>query len=177
MPLEDFSNTYKYLIIAIPLFAAVLVAIRILNLNPPAVGLRIGKPFTQGIVASTGLIFGYVEYTILEPESLISDLTWQQALPPALILLALVGLMEELVFRGVLQTCAREVLGSRGWMYIALVFAVLHIGYLSIAHFGFILLVGIFFGWVVEKTGSILGVTLSHGIANICLFIVLPHVI
>ena len=32
------------------------------------------------------------------------------------------------------------------------------------------------YGWTVKRTGSILGVCLSQGIANICLYLVFPFV-
>ena len=35
--------------------------------------------------------------------------------------------------------------------------------------------VAIFFGWIVAKTNSLLGVTLAHGLTNIMLFMVMPY--
>jgi membrane protease YdiL (CAAX protease family) len=37
--------------------------------------------------------------------------------------------------------------------------------------------VGLFFGWVVQRTRSLLGVTLSHGLTNIVLFLVMPYLL
>jgi len=37
--------------------------------------------------------------------------------------------------------------------------------------------VALFFGYSVHKTGSILGVTLSHGLTNIGLFLVFPFLL
>jgi hypothetical protein len=76
-----------------------------------------------------------------------------------------------------MQRCAEESLGEWGWLYVAGVFSTLYIGYLSPAQWLFVLGVGLLFGWVVKKTGSLVGVTLAHGIANICLYIVLPLVV
>ena len=39
------------------------------------------------------------------------------------------------------------------------------------------LLVALLFGFFVARTGSILGVTLSHGLTNIMLFLVIPFVV
>jgi membrane protease YdiL (CAAX protease family) len=38
----------------------------------------------------------------------------------------------------------------------------------------FVFLVALFFGWAVARTGSLLGVTLSHGIANVVLYVIVP---
>jgi hypothetical protein len=83
-------------------------------------------------------------------------------------------LLEEMIFRGLLQRSAGDALRRMGVVYVALLFAVLHIGYQSLADFCFVLLVGLFFGWVVQRTRSLLGVTLSHGLTNITLFLIMP---
>ena len=64
--------------------------------------------------------------------------------------------------------------GWWGIIYISLVFAVLHLGFISIIDVVFVFLVALFFGWVVKKTGSLFGVTLAHGITNALLYLVLP---
>jgi membrane protease YdiL (CAAX protease family) len=75
-----------------------------------------------------------------------------------------------------MQRCAKESLGKWGWLYVAAVFSTLYIGDRSAVQWLFALCVGLFFGWVVKKTGSLLGVTLGHGIASICLYVALPLV-
>ena len=82
--------------------------------------------------------------------------------------------MEELIFRGVLQHTAVESFRWWGVVYVSLLFAVLHVGFLSWLDVIFVFGVALFFGWVVKKTGSLLGVTLSHGITNIVLFLIVP---
>jgi len=177
MPLLEFDQAYRYLIVAMPLSVAVLVIIRILKLQRRDIGLTVQKLGLQGLVALTGLGFGWVEYHILEPEPLVPNATLLEAVLPSLILLVCSGFVEELAFRGVAQRCAQEVLGRWGWVYVAGLYSALYIGYLSGTQWiqwPFVLLVGLFFGWVVRRTGSILGVTFSHGITNIALYVVLP---
>jgi membrane protease YdiL (CAAX protease family) len=177
MPLSRFTPTYWYLIISVPLFAATFTCIRILNYHPREVGLSLGSIRRQGLVSLTGIGFGIAEYYILRPEPLIPALTLGRVIFPALIFLLATGFVEELAFRGVMQRSAGEALGPWGWAYVALLFSVLHIGYLSASDWFFVLAVGLFFGWVVQKTGSLFGVTLSHGITNIVLYVVLPLVV
>jgi membrane protease YdiL (CAAX protease family) len=178
LPLSQFTEIYWYLITAVPLFVATFTCSIILDFQPADIGLSLRErdiPL-QGLVALTGISFGLVEYYILKPEPLVSSLTLGRVLLPALIFLAS-GFVEELAFRGVMQRSAVEALGRWGWVYIAALFSVLSIGYLSAAHSAFVFLVGLFFGWVVQKTGSLLGVSLSHGITNIVLYVILPLVI
>ena len=82
--------------------------------------------------------------------------------------------VEGFVFRGVLQHTALEAFGWRGIVYVSLLFAVLHMGFLSWIDLVFVFVVALFFGWIVKKTGSLLGVTLAHGITNTILFVVAP---
>jgi hypothetical protein len=112
------------------------------------------------------------EYLILKPEPMVIELTWQEIWLPALILLMCTGFVEEFIFRGVLQRTAMGVFGWWGIVYVSLLFATLHMGFLSGIEVAFVFVVALFFGWVVKKTGSLLGVTLSHGITNIMLYLV-----
>lgn len=176
MPLSRFSPIYWYLIAAVPLLVAIPVAMRSLGFRPSDVGLTLRKSPLQGLVALTGIGFGWVEYVILKPDPLAPHLTPGEVILPALILLVASGFVEELVFRGVMQRSAEEALGGRGWLYVVGIYSLLFIGWLSAAQWFFIILVGLFFGWVVRRTGSLVGVTLSHGIANVLLYLVLPLV-
>ena len=67
-----------------------------------------------------------------------------------------------------------QALGRFGLLYVALLFAVLHIGYRSVLDVVFVFGVALLFGWVAEATWSLLGVTLAHGVTNIVLFLIMP---
>ncbi|HUM67385.1 MAG TPA: CPBP family intramembrane metalloprotease [Chloroflexota bacterium] len=177
LPLANFPLVYWFLLTSLPLFVTALMVARLLGWGWRDLGLSLslkGAP-VQLLIAATGLFFGYVEYQILRPAPLIERLSWQTIWLPAVILLISTGFLEELLFRRVLQRPAIKVLGVwPGITYGALLFAVFHIGYRSPADVLFVFLVGIFFGWVVWKTHSLVGVTLAHGLTNIALFLVIP---
>ena len=174
MPLAQFSPIYWYLIIYPPLFLAAWVAMRRLNFTAKETGLTAQKLPLQLVIALSGVIFGVAEYFILRPEPLISELTWGEVLLPAFVLLVGTGFTEEFIFRGVVQRASMEALGKWGLVYVALLFAVLHLIHLSAVDIAFVFAIGLFFGWVVNRTGSLLGVTLAHGITNIILYLIIP---
>jgi membrane protease YdiL (CAAX protease family) len=176
MPLAEFSEIYWYLFTSIPLLAGALVIIRLLNLRPKEVGLTAAAIPVQGLVALAGIAFGLIEYFILEPEPLITELNLLEIIAPAIILLVATGFVEELAFRGVMQHSSAQALGPWGWVYTAVLFSVLQIGHLSAIHWLFVLLVSLLFGWIVKRTGSIAGVSLSHGLTNIGLYLIFPFV-
>ncbi|MBI4302908.1 MAG: CPBP family intramembrane metalloprotease [Chloroflexi bacterium] len=175
MPLWPFARIYWYIIIAAPLFAASFMVIRNLGLGRRELGLTFNKVPLQAVIALTGIPFGFMEYLILKPQSLIAQLTFDQIWLPAVILLIGTGFLEELIFRGLLQRVSLGILGgTRGLIYVSLLFAALHIGYKSGWDLLFVFAIAVFFSWVAKRTGSILGVTLSHGLTNIFLYLVAP---
>jgi len=174
MPLENVEVVYRYLIVSVPMITAAFVVARTVGLTRYDLGLTLRAIPVQLLVGAAGVGLGIAEYFILRPEALVDELTWQQAWWPAVILLVATGFGEELVFRGVMQAASTDALGRVGVLYVAVVFAALHVGHRSAPDVAFVFVVALFFGWVVAKTGSLLGVTLSHGIANIVLYIVVP---
>jgi len=174
MPLEDVDLVYWFLITGAPMIVAALVVARTLGLTRYDLGLTVRAMPVQLAIGALGVGVGIAEYFILKPDPLIDELTWQQAWWPALILLVATGFGEELVFRGVMQSASGDVLGRAAILYVAIVFAVLHVGYKSAADVAFVFLVALFFGWAVARTRSLLGVTLCHGIANVVLYIIVP---
>lgn len=177
LPLIHFPVIYWYAITSVPLFASAWVAARSLGYSRQALGLTLHGWPLQLAVGLSGLALGAVEWAILRPEPLVPELSLRAIVLPALILLVGTGLLEELIFRGVLQQAAGDALGRWGMPYVALLFAALHLGYQSIADVAFVLAVGLFFGAVVQRTRSLLGVTLAHGLANVMLFLVMPFVL
>lgn len=176
LPLTTFPLLYWYLLTSVPLFAALFVAAPTLGYSWRGLGLHLDGLPLQLAIGASGLLFGAVEYYILRPEPLAPALSWRQIWWPALVLVVSTGLLEEMIFRGLLQRAAGEALGRWGLAYVALLFAVLHTGYRSVVDVVFVLGVGLFLGWVVQRTRSLVGVTLAHGLTNVVLFLVMPFV-
>jgi len=177
MPLYSFPRIYWYILTGIPLLVAVIVIMRILRYKLKEIGITIHGIFLQILIGITGLGMGYIEYFILHPEPLIEHLTFNSLWLPSLILLFFTGFIEELIFRGVMQKSAQESLGKWGILLISTVFAVLHIGHLSLLDVIFVFGIGLLFSWIVRKTQSIIGVSLAHGITNIALYLIWPLIL
>jgi membrane protease YdiL (CAAX protease family) len=174
LAVAQIPQLYWYLIISVPLFVATSLTAHTLGLSRRQIGLTLQQIPLQLPVAATGLAFGVIEYWILKPEPLVDNPTWPNLLVGFLILMICTGFAEELIFRGVMQCTAQQALGSLGLLYVAILFAVLHIGYQSAQDVAFVFVVALVFGWVVRRSGSLLGVTLAHGLTNVILFLVMP---
>jgi len=178
MPLAQIQPVFWYAIIGLPLFLAAWLAMRISGYAPAELGLSLGSSLPlQALTALSGLGLGYLEYRILHPAPLAPTFTLGSIWLPALILLIFTGLLEELIFRGLLQRASHVLLGNLGVVYVSLAFAVLHIGYRSLPDFAFVFAVGLLFSLVARRSRSIWGVTLAHGLTNISLFLVFPFVL
>ncbi len=176
LPLPRFAFLYWYVVIGAPLFLAVFLTMRVVGFTGNKIGLTVRAWFFQVIFGLTGFGLGYIEYLILRPDPLVEALSWEQLWLPALILFIFTGFLEEVIFRGVIQRSAMESLGRYAPFYVAALFAILHLGYRSALDVFFVFGVALMFGAMVARTGSILGVTLSHGLTNISLYLIIPIV-
>ena len=177
-PLAEFSYIQWFSILAVILYAGIVFAIKLLKPDLASLGLRWPErkhlPLEIGI-ALFGVVLGYTEWHILKPGALVPDLGARQLAAPLIILFVSTGLMEELLFRGMLQRYATE---AMGWvpavLFVSLLFAVLHTGWESWLDVLFVGSVGLVYSLVRRRTGSLVGVTISHGITNGMLFLVMP---
>lgn len=174
LPLQHLQILYWYASVAVPLFVAGISVAWTLRLSRRDLGFTLHDLPFQLLFGASGFLLGLIEYFILRPQPLIPHLTPQAFALPALIILVGTGLAEEFVFRGIMQSASRGVMGALTILYVSLVFASLHIGYKSAVDLVFVFSVGLLFAVVVQRTGSILGTTLSHGVANIALYLVVP---
>ncbi|OAT85935.1 CPBP family intramembrane glutamic endopeptidase [Desulfotomaculum copahuensis] len=174
IPLQGIPLIYWYVIIAFPLLVAAFLIIRLNGYRFKDVSLTPGNLPVQLAIGLTGFPLGFIENQILHPAPLIHTTGLAQLIPPALILLVFTGFFEELIFRGVLQKAARDVMGAGALPFVAVLFASLHITHLSLTDVFFVFAVAVLFYWYVLRTRSILGVTLAHGLTNIGLYLIWP---
>ncbi|MDD2556202.1 MAG: type II CAAX endopeptidase family protein [Syntrophaceticus sp.] len=185
MPLQGVAVQYIYLITGIPLLAAIIVAARMAGFQMSDLYLsrkNRQKPRhswkVQLAIALIGIPLGLMEYSILRPEPIIPQLTPGAVVTASVILIIFTGFTEELTFRGVMKRATDDLFGVEiSAIYVSLVFAVLHITHLSALDVFFVFGIGLLFSSIVQKTESLYGVTLAHGLTNINLFIFGPHLL
>jgi uncharacterized protein len=175
LPLAALPVIYWYLIISIPVFIAAVFTVRLLAIRTYAFLPTRETLFTQGLIGVSGLGLGVVEYLILKPQPLFENPAIFEFSFAVIILFVCTGLVEELVFRNLLQVTAIECLDVRfSLIYLSFLFAVFYIGHGSLAHLVFIFLAGCYFNWVVFSTRCIFGVTVAHALTNITPLLIIP---
>lgn len=175
LPLAAFPQHMQYLIVGGPLLFSTWLTIRHLRLSRAQIGMRLDNVLLQLMLAGGSLGLGLIEYRILQPEPLASEFTWHALWLPAVSLIIFTGFTEELIFRGVIQAVALPLFRFWGLIYGSLLFAVLHISYRSVPEVLFTFGVGLLFACVVYQSGSLVGVTLMHGLSNATFFLVWPQ--
>lgn len=178
LPLQNLPMMYWYLLVGAPITLSIFMVIRYGRFSTQEVGLTARYWFLQLLFGLVGIGLGYVEYLILRPEPLASEFTLRSIWFPAFILVVFTGFLEEIIFRGLMQTAFAPKLGR--WVGIVLIstlFAVLHLGYHSLLDVVFVFAVAMLFAAVTEWTGSIWGVSIAHGLTNVTLFLVFPFII
>jgi hypothetical protein len=178
MPIATLEQIFWYAIINAPLLVVAYLIVRAQGLGLKSVGIRMGNPATQLAVGCSGILLGVMDYSLLRPSPLIASLDPAALILPALILLIFTGFSEELVFRGIIQKNAEKMMGGfNGLVLTSALFAAMHIGWKSFPDLIFVFGVGMFFGYVYQKTGSLMGITLAHGITNITMFLIAPFIL
>src|SRR5260221_3574750 len=107
LPFMSFPTLYWPLVIGVPLCLAVYFILHTTGLSLGAIGLRAGSFWLQALVGLSGIVLGYDEYLILHTQPLVRPPSWALVFMTAPILLLFSGLLEEMLFRGVLQTIFR----------------------------------------------------------------------
>lgn len=177
MPLGGIPVYYWYAIIGTPLIAATYTVARLNGYRAGDVGITLSRVPRQLLFSLAGVGLGFIEFMILRPAPLVAPMTPGNTWLPALILVVFTGFMEEFAFRGVMYRAFSEGAGGRfAIIYVSCIFAVLHITHLSVPDIFFVFGVALLFTHVVRRTGSILGITLAHGLTNIFLYIVWPNI-
>jgi membrane protease YdiL (CAAX protease family) len=158
-------------VIGLPLLAAAYSGQRVLGFARPLVGLTLRAMPVQVLIAGSGVTFGGLYYAVARPAALMIGDTAPLLAAAALIVVS--GLIEEFIFRGLLQRAAVNVLRWPGQVFAAGIYALL---YLSAGPLPVLiaLLTGLIYSWLARQTRSVLGVGLSRGIANACALLLFP---
>jgi membrane protease YdiL (CAAX protease family) len=162
MPIKQLQPIYWFVLIGLPLLLSAAWTVRLLGVPWSGLGLRLRSWPRQCLVACSGLPLGAVGFMVGHPTALIPALDWRDLVVGAVILTIFVGFTMELIFRGLLQRVVTDVFGPAGLLWSTAIYTSLYINSLSWSYVLFIGLVSLFFGWWVQRTGSLWGVAAAH---------------
>lgn len=123
-----------------------------------------------------GLILGQIEYILIGAKELISDISSINLLILIIVMVFIVGLIEELIFRSILQTSLEKFLGSTWGIFLSsLLFGIMHSTYGTPYEIVYTFFLGGFLGYLFYRTRSLPLVVMIHGSINVFLFGIIPH--
>ncbi len=123
-----------------------------------------------------GCCTGLVEYMILRPAPAYPSISAGYLVLNLLYMTVFVGLGEELLFRGLIQRDMVNLFGWRGGLIGAsLLFTIMHLTWRSVPELFFVFIAGLIFGSLYLKTKSLFLPILVHGINNVVLVVIYPH--
>lgn len=167
------TETSRYLIVGGALLAG--VAWGAWGVRLPGLRLRPRYPAIESAVALLGFPLAFGAYRFVRPESVAAGTHWFQ-LAAAALAVGLAAVVEELIFRGFIQTAFARWHGPRlAPLLSAGVYIVAYLGVRPVQMIALSGILGLLFGWIVERSRSLLGVTVSHVIVNVGLFVLLPY--
>lgn len=133
--------------------------------------IRLPLQILAGI--SVGAVLGLIENFVLRPQpvnvgsSMVSNIVYL-----IVTMMVFVGLTEELLFRGLLQSYTAELMPKWQAVHLtSLVFALFHIGWLNPLEVVFAYGAGVVFGFLLIKTGGLTAPIVAHGFGNIVLYL------
>ncbi|MDD3042308.1 MAG: CPBP family intramembrane metalloprotease [Methanosarcinaceae archaeon] len=169
---------YSFVFIYAPLAIPVAIAAMNQKMNRKELGLTFDKKLWLYISLAIPLSFllGYGEYSTIRTGYLIPDLSLLNLLKLTVVMVFFVGFIEEILFRAMLQTRLSEAFGTlKGILLASFLFGIMHSGYGTPYEILYTSFVGFIIGIIFYKTQSLPFVTILHGLVNVFLFGVIPH--
>jgi len=127
-----------------------------------------------GMGLAFGLIIGFLEYFVLRPQPILAGASTFQMLAYILIVLTvMVGVVEELLFRGLLQSSLEKVMPV--WQAIGLtsiIFGLMHVGWMNPLEVLLAYGAGVAFGCLAVATDSLVSPIVAHGFGNLLLYLI-----
>lgn len=167
---------YSYTLVYAPMFLPIYMTLKSRRFSREEIGINFRNFWAYlPLAVIIGLLLGVGEYHVIRPEMLVPQVDMRSVLALSLIMIFFVGVVEEFIFRSVLQTALVDWVGStKGLIAASLLFGFMHSGYGLYSEMAFVSAAGLVFGLFFMKTKSLPLVALLHGVTNISLFLIVP---
>lgn len=173
MPIKSAPQVVWHLMIGIPIVIGIIYIVELLHLEWSALGYR-NWHWREALFGGIGLPLGLVAYLVVPIGIRPEACDWLGLVLGVVILFGFSGVVEELLYRGLLQYVAQDQFG-RSSLYVSTAMAVaLAAGAGSWVYLLLTLSVHLLFGWWSRSTGSIWGTTIAHGLMSALYFVLLP---
>jgi membrane protease YdiL (CAAX protease family) len=175
-PAANVPSRYWYALVGMPaLLGAVLVA-RLIGVSWRAAGLKLQFDLRQLAVAASGIPLGLIGYALVRPSSPADADSWRSVALTAPFVIVFVGVLEEVLFRGLLQQVASRSMGVLAVAWSSLIFGIMYLGSGSLLYTLFMTFCGLLFGWCYSRDAALWSVIVAHALLAVGLLLVYPLV-
>ena len=176
MPVFLPTKLYLYIFIYAPLIIPVFFIMRHQRIALKEIGVTLDNLYLYiPIALVVGYMIGLGEYSIIHAGSLIPDTSALSIFKLSFVMLFFVGLVEELIFRSLLQTRLEASFGMvKGLLISGLLFGMMHSGYGEAYELLMTGFAGLLIGYMFQRTRSLPFIAITHGFVNIFLFGLIP---
>lgn len=176
-PVPALQPVYWLVLAGVPLATAAIIAARALDLSRVALGLGRTRWLIQLGVALTGVPAGIGWWLWADPRPLGVGAGPDELLLFGLVVALGIGVLEEFVFRGVIQAGLSRAYPDGGVALTAALFGVMYLGTLSVATVVTMSVIGLAYGIIARVTHSIVGVAISHSLVVVGGLLVWPRLL
>lgn len=125
-----------------------------------------------------GVPLGIIEFLILRIAPASPTFQVTNLLRDLLYMVFFVGLGEEFLFRALIQKDLSRAFGWKWGLFLtSFLFMVMHLTWRSVPELLFVFGAGVILGYMYQKTGSMVGITVLHGVGNVMLVAVVPYLL
>lgn len=148
------------------------------NLSFESLGFVRKKAVRDSLIGLiSGVFLGAIEYFILRPAAATPSFSFEYLLQTTVYMFFFVGLGEEVLFRALIQNSVVKMVGILpGIFWSGVIFGVMHTVWRSVPELFFTFAAGIIFGIFYNRTGSLVGPVVLHGINNVMLLAIMPYI-
>ncbi|MBU2560158.1 CPBP family intramembrane metalloprotease [archaeon] len=123
-----------------------------------------------------GISTGTIEYIILRPEPTYPSFELSHVLTDWFYMTFFVGVGEEMLFRGIIQTDLQKAIGKWNGLHVtAFLFGIMHMSWRSPVELVFATLSGYLLGYIYMRTNNLTMPIVLHGVNNTMLVGILPY--
>jgi hypothetical protein len=168
MPIQQVAPIFQYLLTGMPLLLSTLLVVRVNGLPAFRLNLSALEWIYQVIIGASGIPLGLIAGLTLSPlPGLISNTNLFWFLILWIVFTIFGAVLEEIIFRGLLQKVLSSTLGSISIFLTSLLYASMFLGTLSPGYLIFYGFTGLLFSIWVHISDSLVGVIIAHSLMNI----------
>jgi membrane protease YdiL (CAAX protease family) len=172
-PVGAGSTAGRYLLVAAIVLTAIAWAAWGVRL--PGACLQPRVPILEFGVAWLAVPLGVGAYFATRPGPVAEGESWTK-LATAALAVVLVAVVEEIIFRGFVQASFVRVYGAvAAPVFAAVLYVIFYLGVRPGGMIAYAAILGLLLGWVVQRSHSLVAPIVAHAMANVALFVLLPH--